>query len=51
MVGAAAFAAGLELHELARRDVGLEDIFLRLTGDPAPEDDQRSVPPTEGGAK
>ena len=33
-VGAAAFAAGLELHELASRDVGLEDVFLRLTSDP-----------------
>lgn len=31
-VGAAAFAAGLELHELAPRDVGLEDVFLDLTG-------------------
>jgi len=29
-VGARAFAAGLELHELAPRDVGLEGIFLRL---------------------
>ena len=34
--GAAAFAAGVELHELATRDVGLEDIFLRLTSDGAP---------------
>ncbi|WP_298460314.1 ABC transporter ATP-binding protein [uncultured Cellulomonas sp.] len=33
-VGARAFAAGLELHELATRDVGLEGIFLRLVGDP-----------------
>ena len=33
-VGAAAFAAGLELHELASRDVGLEDLFLQLTADP-----------------
>jgi len=31
-VGAAAFAGGLELHQLATLDVGLEDIFLRLTG-------------------
>ena len=30
-VGAAAFAAGLELHELSRRDVGLERTFLDLT--------------------
>ena len=51
-VGAAAFAAGIELHELARRDVGLEDIFLRLTGDPAPPVDDRppTAPTTEGGA-
>jgi ABC-2 type transport system ATP-binding protein len=32
-VGAAAFAAGLELHELSPQDVGLEDVFLRLTSD------------------
>ncbi|MDI6909174.1 ATP-binding cassette domain-containing protein [Nocardioides sp.] len=31
-VGAAAYAAGLELHQLAGRGVGLEDVFLRLTG-------------------
>ena len=31
-VGAAAFGAGLELHELSPQDVGLEDVFLRLTG-------------------
>lgn len=54
-VGAAAFGAGLEVHELARRDVGLEDIFLRLTGEPeAPPADGLSaiptVPATEGGA-
>lgn len=30
-VGAAAFAGGVELHQLATLDVGLEDIFLRLT--------------------
>jgi ABC-2 type transport system ATP-binding protein len=30
-VGHAAFAAGLELHELATHEVGLEDVFLRLT--------------------
>ena len=35
-VGGAAFAAGLELHQLATLDVGLEQIFLRLTnGDDA----------------
>jgi len=32
-IGARAFAAGLELHELASRDVGLEDIFLQLVGE------------------
>lgn len=31
-VGAAAFAAGLELHELSTQEVGLEDVFLELTG-------------------
>ena len=30
-VGAAAYAAGIELHQLASRGVGLEDVFLRLT--------------------
>ncbi len=33
-VGRAAFAAGLELHELSTDVVDLEDAFLRLTGDP-----------------
>ncbi|MCL3862643.1 ABC transporter ATP-binding protein [Actinotalea sp. K2] len=32
-VGAAAHRAGLELHELATQQVGLEDVFLRLTGE------------------
>lgn len=41
-VGAAAFAAGIELHELATRDVGLEDIFLKLTGTPDANDDAGS---------
>ncbi|WP_243058812.1 ABC transporter ATP-binding protein [Nocardioides sp. SR21] len=31
-VGAAAHSAGVELHQLASRGVGLEDVFLRLTG-------------------
>ena len=46
-VGAAAFRAGVELHELASRDVGLEDIFLRLTGDgePPPADPGGGYPP------
>jgi ABC-2 type transport system ATP-binding protein len=33
-IGARAFAAGLELHELATRDVGLEGLFLQLVEDP-----------------
>ncbi|HYF72912.1 MAG TPA: ATP-binding cassette domain-containing protein [Nocardioides sp.] len=35
--GAAAYAAGIELHQLASRGTGLEDVFLRLTasGDPS----------------
>ncbi len=32
-VGAAAFAAGLELHELTRLDAGLEALFLQLVAD------------------
>jgi len=31
-VGAAAFAAGVELHELSSRDAGLEGLFLELVG-------------------
>ncbi|WP_034610784.1 ABC transporter ATP-binding protein [Cellulomonas sp. URHD0024] len=31
-VGAAAFAAGVELHELAAQDPGLEGLFLKLVG-------------------
>ena len=31
-LGAAAFAAGIELHQLANRGGDLEDVFLRLTG-------------------
>jgi ABC-2 type transport system ATP-binding protein len=31
-VGAAAFRAGLEIHELAEEGGSLEDVFLRLTG-------------------
>jgi ABC-2 type transport system ATP-binding protein len=30
-VGAGAFAAGVELHELTRETTSLEDVFLRLT--------------------
>ena len=42
-----AFAAGLELHELVPRDVGLEDIFLRLVGDDEPA--EVAEPHLEGG--
>ena len=48
-VGAAAFAAGLELHQLATLDVGLEEIFLRLTGDGAASATSTG-PRIEGGA-
>lgn len=33
-VGSAAFAAGIELHQLADVGIGLEDVFLRLTSSP-----------------
>jgi ABC-2 type transport system ATP-binding protein len=33
-VGDAAHAAGVVVHELARREGSLEDVFLRLTEDP-----------------
>ena len=36
-VGAAAFAAGLELHELSRLDAGLEALFFRLVADADPQ--------------
>jgi ABC-2 type transport system ATP-binding protein len=32
-IGATAYAAGIELHQLTSRGVGLEDVFLRLTRD------------------
>ncbi|WP_028658530.1 ATP-binding cassette domain-containing protein [Nocardioides insulae] len=32
-VGAAAYASGVELHQLTPRGVSLEDVFLRLTAD------------------
>ncbi|WP_265521872.1 ABC transporter ATP-binding protein [Oerskovia flava] len=44
-VGSAAFAAGLELHELASRSVGLEDVFLHLVQEPG-----TPGPTTTGGA-
>ncbi|HET9649802.1 MAG TPA: AAA family ATPase, partial [Microlunatus sp.] len=34
-VGAAAFAAGVELHGLVQREVRLEDVFFQLTSDGA----------------
>ena len=37
-VGAAAYAAGLELHELSPRGTDLEDVFLRLTAEPGQEE-------------
>lgn len=42
-VGHAAFAAGVELHELATHGVGLEDVFLRLTA-PAPAGGAHAAP-------
>ena len=55
-VGAAAFAERVELHQLATRDVGLEQVFLQLTGgelaDGAPPGaaPDSTVPTTPGGA-
>jgi ABC-2 type transport system ATP-binding protein len=45
-VGAAAFAAGLELHELTRLDAGLEALFLQLVADA-----ERDAPPPSRGGK
>jgi len=42
-VGAAAFAAGVELHRLAGQDVGLEDVFLQLTSAPAADGSDEEV--------
>ena len=42
-VGSAAFAAGVELHQLTDAGVGLEDVFLRLTSSP-------DAPASRGGA-
>lgn len=45
--GAAAFAAGLEMHGLADRSQTLEDIFLRMVEvDPGPPDATTTVPAT-----
>ena len=46
-VGRAAYAAGLELHELAAHGVGLEDVFLRLTA-PAPAHGAHAAPAPAG---
>jgi ABC-2 type transport system ATP-binding protein len=51
-VGAAAFAAGVELHELSRRDAGLERTFFELTeAAPPPERHPAGValPGADGG--
>ncbi|WNB86397.1 ABC transporter ATP-binding protein [Cellulomonas sp. ATA003] len=47
-VGARAFSAGLELHELATREVGLEGIFLRLVdgGGPPPREQTETTTQT-----
>ena len=45
-VGAAAFAAGLELHELTRVDAGLEALFLQLVAEA-----ERDVPPQQRGGR
>jgi ABC-2 type transport system ATP-binding protein len=52
-VGHAAFAAGLELHELATHEVGLEDVFLRLTAPAAaaPATTLAPAPTAAGGAR
>jgi ABC-2 type transport system ATP-binding protein len=44
-VGHAAFAAGVELHELSRAGQSLEDVFLDLTGERAPA---TAAPPPSG---
>jgi ABC-2 type transport system ATP-binding protein len=51
-IGARAFAAGLELHELAPRDIGLEGVFLRLVGDdPGPAANPTSTAAPDGGLR
>jgi ABC-2 type transport system ATP-binding protein len=51
-VGAAAFARGLELHELAPAGTSLESLFLQLTSDPAvgPPGPAAASLPGSGGA-
>ena len=51
-VGARAFGAGLELHELAPSDIGLEGVFLRLVGDdPGPAANPTSTSARDGGVR
>ncbi len=49
-VGVAAFAHGLELHELAGAGTSLESLFLALTADPEPGSTPGSVEPMGPGA-
>lgn len=48
-VGHAAFAAGLELHELATHAAGLEELFLSLTSSTAEHAAPPGAPPTATG--
>ncbi|QZN84707.1 ABC transporter ATP-binding protein [Cellulomonas sp. C5510] len=48
-VGRAAFAAGLELHELATHAAGLEELFLSLTSSAAEHAAPPGAPPTATG--
>ncbi|MFD1504938.1 ATP-binding cassette domain-containing protein [Georgenia yuyongxinii] len=49
-VGARAFAAGVELHELTPREVSLEGLFLQLVGEhPVPDGGTRVMP--DGGTR
>jgi len=49
-VGAAAFAAGVELHELTGRDEGLEGLFLELVADRPDAADPGAGTTTDGAA-
>jgi ABC-2 type transport system ATP-binding protein len=50
-IGAAAFAAGLELHELATHSVGLEEVFLRLVAGPGQDRGAGAAGTFPGGAR
>lgn len=51
-VGAAAFARGVQLHELSPAGTSLESLFLQLTADPGPGGVSASHPgPVEAGAR